>query len=70
MGIVILFSLIYILFIIFELVPMFKSKQYKEVIAYGLIMSVAYFMQMVDIAGFSSANVRAVVAGIIDYISM
>lgn len=51
-----LFLLMYVLFIIFELVPLFKSKQYKIFTAYTILMVFAFIIQFVVLAGYTAPS--------------
>lgn len=69
MGRFILFLFIYALFIIFELVPLFKSKNYKIFTAYVLIMVFAFIIQFVTLAGYKASNFGLELDVIKDYIA-
>ena len=69
MGRFMLFIFIYVLFIIFELVPLFKSKKYKIFTAYSLLVVFAFVIQMVTLAGYTATSFGLEAYVIKDYIS-
>lgn len=57
MGKFVFLSLIYILFILIELVPLFKQKEYKIFATYSGILCLAFVVQILSILDYSIKDV-------------
>lgn len=57
---IIFFTIMYIFFIIYELIPLYKEKNYKVFGTYTFILSCAYIMQIFYLLNYSVKDLYVV----------